>query len=79
VADDRGIFLKIHHGQNASETPVTEDLSANRVPAELVALAAKYAPLYAADRVFAGMFADTRGYDAVADVALGYDPEAAVK
>ena len=73
MVDDRGIFLKIHHGQNASETPVTEDLPAGRVPAHLAALASKYAPLYAADRVFAGMFADARGYDAVADVALGYD------
>ena len=79
MSDDRGIFLKIHHGQNASETPVTEDLPANRVPAALAALAAKYAALYAADRVFAGMFADTRGYDAVEAVALGYDPAAAVK
>ena len=74
VFDDRGVFAKIHHGQNASSTPVTEDVPESRVPRDLRDLVRRHAPLYARDKVFTGAFADKRG-DLVAEVQLGHDRE----
>ena len=71
VWDTAGIFLKVHHGQNSSETPVTEDVPRGRVAPSL--LAALDAALYAPARVFTGLFADDRGFDAVTATRLGYD------
>ena len=47
VYDDEGIFVKIHHARNASSTPVTDDVAADRAPRALVDLVRRHAPLYA--------------------------------
>ena len=77
VFDDAGIFLKVHHGQNSSETPVTEDVPRGHVSPPLLAILDRVADLYAPHRLFTGIFADRRGYDAVSDVTLAYDVDRA--
>lgn len=71
VRDSAGIFLKIHHGQNSSETPVTADLAAARIPRAL--LDGLDVALYARDVVFTGAHADDRTFDPVSATTLGYD------
>ena len=52
VRDDAGIFLKIHHGQNSSETPVTEDVPKSKVSPALLTLLHTHAHLYAPQNMF---------------------------